>query len=165
MVQTLFKVDNFVWRALYICLTTPAAARHWKWSSGSRCFGACWIGSFPQYPSTRSSRRSPSVLKIKTKHNSHPYKIQLVEKLNKDDLDKRLQIQRLIDDPDLLNTSFSPGCTFYLNSTVSRHNCRYRNDTNPHLFCENHTQHPQKINVICGTSGNNIAGPLLFPVN
>lgn len=112
-----------------------------------------------------------SIIRILKAYKFHPYKIKLVQELNEDDPDRRLQFcevmsQRLIEDPQLLfNICFSDECTFYLNGAVNRHNCRYWNDSNPHLFREVHTQYPQKINVWSGILGNHIIGPLFIPGN
>lgn len=112
-----------------------------------------------------------SIIRILKAYKFHPYKIKLVQELNEDDPDRRLQFceqmsQRLIEDPHLLfNICFTDECTFYLNGAVNRHNCRYWDDSNPHLFREVHTQYPQKINVWCGILGSHIIGPLFIPGN
>jgi len=45
------------------------------------------------------------------------------------------------------NIVFSDEATFELTGNVNRHNCRYWSNINPHWMRENHTQHPQKVNV------------------
>lgn len=104
-------------------------------------------------------------------HKYHPYKFKLVHELNEDDGDRRLQFcedmtQRLNDNPNLLyNICFSDECTFYLNGTVNRHNCRIWSDENPHEFRETHSQYPQKTNVWAGTFGDHVVGPYFLPDN
>ncbi|CAH1962421.1 unnamed protein product [Acanthoscelides obtectus] len=63
-------------------------------------------------------------------HSFHPYKIHLVQELNEDDFDRRLQ--------------------FY-EDMINRHNCRYWFDSNPRIYHEVHTQQPQKLNVWANT--------------
>lgn len=69
-----------------------------------------------------------SIIRILKAHKFHPYKTRLVQELNEDDPDRRLQFceemsQRLIADPDLLfNICFSDECTFHLNGALNRHN-------------------------------------------
>lgn len=88
-----------------------------------------------------------SVLRILEKHKFNPSKIKLVHALNEDHPDIRLQFceemsQRLIEDPQLLfKVCFSDDCTFYLNVAVIRHNCRYWDANNPHLFREIHNKY------------------------
>ena len=111
-----------------------------------------------------------SVQRILKKYKFHPYKIRLVQELNEDDFDRRLQFceimtQRAIDGNFLFNVCFSDECTFFLNGLVNRHNCRYWADTNPRIFHEAHTQHPQKLNVWAGIFGNSIVGPFFLPGN
>jgi len=106
------------------------------------------------------------------KHNKwHPYKIQLLQELTEDDNDRRLQFceimsEIVINDPNyLFNVCFSDECSFFLNGTVNRHNCRYWSDTNPRIYNEVHTQHPQKLNVWAGIFGDHIIGPFFLPGN
>ncbi|XP_023233231.1 uncharacterized protein LOC111632943 [Centruroides sculpturatus] len=72
-----------------------------------------------------------SICRILKTHKFHPYKINLVHQLNKNDFDRRqrfceIMTERLRVDVDyLFNICFSDECTFFLNSTVNRHNCRY----------------------------------------
>ncbi|KAG5894615.1 hypothetical protein JTB14_026146 [Gonioctena quinquepunctata] len=57
---------------------------------------------------------------------------------------------------------FSDEPTFFLNSTVNRHNCCYWSDANPHVFHEIHTQTPQKLNVWAGIFGDRLIGPVFL---
>ncbi|XP_071053327.1 uncharacterized protein [Onthophagus taurus] len=100
----------------------------------------------------------------------HPYKIKLIQELNDDDLDRRqefceIMAERINNNPNFLYVCFSDECTFSLNGEVNRHNCRIWSDTNPHVFREAHTQHPEKLNVWVGILGDHIIGPLFIPGN
>jgi len=66
----------------------------------------------------------------------HPYKIHLVQKLNKDDFDRnkfgKLMMQRTDEESNFLfNIVFSDEATFEVNN-VNRHNCRLWFDKKPH---------------------------------
>lgn len=97
-----------------------------------------------------------SVRKILKNINFHPYKVHLVQELNDDDPDRRVEfcetmMTRIDANPNFLyNTVFSDEATFQLNGEVNRHNCRYWSDANPFWMLESHTQYPQKINVWAG---------------
>ncbi|EFN73065.1 hypothetical protein EAG_00196, partial [Camponotus floridanus] len=94
-----------------------------------------------------------SIRRILKHHKFHPYKIKLLQELNEDDFDRRLQFcevmsERITNNPNFLfNICFSDECSFFLNGTVNRHNCRYWAESNPSIFYETHTQHPKKLNV------------------
>ena len=112
-----------------------------------------------------------SVQRILKKYKFHPYKIRLVQELNEDDFDRRVQFCEIMSERAmqnenfLFNVCFSDECTFFLNGIVNRHNCRYWADTNPRIFHETHTQYPQKLNVWAGIFGNSIVGPFFLPGN
>ena len=65
----------------------------------------------------------------------------------------------------MYNICFSDECSFFLNGLVNRHNSRYGCDTNPRMFQEAHTQHPEKLNVWAGIYGNSLVGPFFIPGN
>ena len=46
---------------------------------------------------------------------------------------------------------------------VNRHNSRYWCDTNPRMFQEAYTQHPEKLNIGTGMYGNSLVGPFFIP--
>lgn len=121
--------------------------------------------------SQASGVSTSSVWRILKKHKFHPYKIKLVQELNEDDNDRRLEFceimsNNLLNNGNLLyNICFSDECTFFLNGEVNRHNCRYWSDTNPHLFRETRTQYPQKLNVWAGILGDHIVGPFFIDGN
>ena len=112
-----------------------------------------------------------SVHKILKKNKFFPYKIQILHELNEDDYDRRIEFcesmcQRIDEDPHLIkNICFSDESTFFLNGIVNRHNCRYWDNENPHIFQEGHTQFPEKINVWAGIYGNEIIGPFFLEEN
>lgn len=112
-----------------------------------------------------------SVHKILTKHKFHPYKMSLVQELNEDDPDRRLQfcedmMPRIENDPNLpFNIVFSDEATFQLSGNCNRHNCRYWSDSNPFWMRESKTQYPQKINVWAGILNNRLIGPFFIEGN
>lgn len=120
---------------------------------------------------TESGVSRSTIQRILKKHKFHPYKISLVQELNEDDNDRRLQFcetmsDRIINNPNLLfNVCFSDECSFFINGTVNRHNCRYWSDNNPRLFHEVHTQYPEKLNVWAGIYGDRLVGPFFIPGN
>jgi transposase len=112
-----------------------------------------------------------SVVRLLKKNKFHPYKIQLVHELNEDDPDRRLQfceeIEGLIRAHPLFvhNIVFSDECCFFVNGAVNKHNCRYWDSENPHIFRESNTQYPEKLNVWAGILGNHILGPFFINGN
>lgn len=112
-----------------------------------------------------------TIRRILKQHKFHPYKIHLVHELNEDDFDRRQEFcevmsERILANANFLfNICFSDECTFYLNSTVNRHNCRYWSDVNPKIFHEVHTQHPLKLNVWAGIFGDRLVGPIFIDGN
>lgn len=111
------------------------------------------------------------VVKLFRKEKYHPYKVQLIHELNKDDPDRRLQfceelMLRCDEDPNFLNNIiFSDEATFCLNGTVHRHNCRYWSRENPHWTQESHSQRQGKLNVWIGIIGRRFLGPYFFEGN
>lgn len=112
-----------------------------------------------------------TIRRILKHHKFHPYKIHLVHQLNEDDFDRRQEFCEIMttridaDENFLFNICFSDEATFFLNSTVNRHNCRYWSDANPHVFHEVHTQFPQKLNVWIGIYGDRLIGPVFLDGN
>jgi len=112
-----------------------------------------------------------SVHKTLRQNNFFPYKIQHFQELGEDDYDRRIQFcelmtERINAQPNFLkNICFSDEASFFLNGFVNKHNCRYWDNTNPHIFREGHTQFPQKVNVWAGILGNKIIGPLFIEEN
>lgn len=128
---------------------------------------------------TLSTRKMSRITGVSTRtirrtfkhHKFHPYKLHLVQGLSEDDYDRRLEFceimsEKIINNPNCTyNICFSDECSFFVDGTVNRHNCRYWADTNPRIFREVHTQHPQKINVWAGVFRNHIIGPFFLPGN
>lgn len=112
-----------------------------------------------------------SVLKILKVNKFHPYKIKLVQELNDDDPDRRIEfcermMEMITQDPQFLeNIVFSDEATFMLNGNVNRHNCRFWSDVKPNWTRDSHTQHPQKLNVWAGIVDDTIIGPFFIDGN
>lgn len=112
-----------------------------------------------------------SVLKVLKQNHYHPYKVRLVQELSEDDFDRRVEfcetmMDRYVQEPNFLaKIVFSDEATFTLHGDVSRHNCRYWSDDNPHWMRESHTQKPEKVNVWAGIVGNHIVGPFIINGN
>jgi len=104
-----------------------------------------------------------SVLKILKNNKFHPYKAHLVQELNEDDFDRRIEfcelmMERIDEDPNFLsNIVFSDEATFQINGNVNRHNCRFWSDANPHWT--------QKLNVWAGILNNAVIGPFFIDGN
>ncbi|KAL3288976.1 hypothetical protein HHI36_003419 [Cryptolaemus montrouzieri] len=101
----------------------------------------------------------------------HPYNIKLVQELNEDDFGRRFHFcetisERVMNNPHyLFHLCFSDECTFFLNGTVNRHNCRYWTDSRPQIFHGIHTLQPQKLNVWVGIYCDHLIGPFFIPGN
>lgn len=101
----------------------------------------------------------------------HPYKMHLVQELNEDDPDRRIEfcdeMMTIINNDNnfLHNIVFSDEATFQLNGHVNRHNFRYYSDVNPHWMVEYHTQYPEKLNVWAGILNNTLIGPFFIDGN
>lgn len=117
--------------------------------------------------STECDVSTTTVKKYLKKQQFHPYKMVILQELNEDDPDRRIEFcelisERILRNPALVRTiCFSDESTFFLNGKVNRQNVRYWADQNPHVFREGHTQYPQKVNVWAGIMGNHIVGPFL----
>lgn len=112
-----------------------------------------------------------TVHEILQKHKFHPFKVHLVQELNEDDPDRRLQFCETMEhliatQPNYLyRICFSDEASFFVNGSVNRHNCRYWSDQNPRWIEEAHTQHPEKLNVWAGIMGNTVIGPFFIEGN
>lgn len=136
------------------------------------------LGHFAMNPSTSIPKVSQlthvsvgSIHKTLKLNKFFPYKIQILQQLSEDDYDRRIEFcetmtQMIQADRNFVkNVCFSDESTFFLNGFVNKHNCRYWDNENPHLFREDHTQYPQKINVWAGILGNEIIGPIFMEEN
>lgn len=109
-----------------------------------------------------------SVLRTLHQNDFKPYKIHLVQELSEDDFDRRIEFGELMMNHIDRNTIrindivFSDEATFMLNGNVNRHNCRFWSDVNPHWVREQHTQHPQKLNVWLGIVAGQFVGPFFI---
>jgi len=86
--------------------------------------------------------------------NLKPYKPKLLQALNEDDPDRRMEfcewiLDTIEEDPTLLDRIlWTDEAIFQTNGRVNRHNCVYWSDTNPHFVIE------QELNtsrvIVCG---------------
>uniref|UniRef100_A0A8D8W2K6 DUF4817 domain-containing protein n=1 Tax=Cacopsylla melanoneura TaxID=428564 RepID=A0A8D8W2K6_9HEMI len=114
----------------------------------------------------------PSTIhKVLKKHKFHPYKLHILQSLDYDDFDRRIEFCEKMtnilaqDNEYLKNVCFSDECCFSLHGSVNRQNVRYWSDENPRVIREQHSQRPEKINVWAGIMGNHIIGPLFYREN
>jgi transposase len=83
--------------------------------------------------------------------NLKPYKPKLLQALNEDDPDRRMQfcewiLDTIEEDLTLLDRIlWTDEATFQTNGRVNRHNCVYWSDTNPHLVIEQELHAPRVI--------------------
>lgn len=109
-----------------------------------------------------------SVYRILKLTKYYPYKIRLLHELDEDDYYRRAEFcelmpNRVLENRNIVyNTCFSDECTFTVAGEVNKHNCRYWSHENHHLYSEQHTQRPQKLNVWAGILGNHIIGPIFI---
>ena len=95
-----------------------------------------------------------SVRNILKTNSFHPYKIQLLHKMNEDDPDRRIQfceemIERNDQNPDFnRRTCFSDEATFKLNGEVNRHNMRFWSAENPHWNEATKSQGEDKVSIL-----------------
>ncbi|EZA52475.1 hypothetical protein X777_08646 [Ooceraea biroi] len=107
-------------------------------------------------------RHKKSVHRILKQVRFHPYKMHLVQELNEDDPNRRVDfcetmMLQINDNPAFVsNIVFSDEATFQLNGHVNRHNCRFWFRENPHWMLEAHTQYPAKLNVWAGIINNTL---------
>ena len=112
-----------------------------------------------------------SIQKILKTNKFHPFKVNLVQELNEDDFDRRVEfceemMARIVEDPNFAsNIVFSDEATFQLNGTLNRHNCRYWAEQNPNWMWEDKTQYPQKLNVWAGILNDQLIGPFFIEGN
>ncbi|CAF3723321.1 unnamed protein product [Rotaria sp. Silwood1] len=101
--------------------------------------------------------------------NLKPYKPRLLQALNEDDPDRRMEFCEWIlvsteEDPTLLDRIlWTDEAICQINGRVNRHNCVYWSDTNPHLIIEQELNVPQVI-VWGGIWSNGVVGPYFFEV-
>jgi transposase len=125
-------------------------------------------------PKTSLRRRSNqlqisvrSLGRIMNQMKFHPYKVQLTQKLEITDHQKRLDLARtflqLSDAHDgfISHLFMSDEAHFHLSGYVNKQNCRYWSAENPRILHEL-PLHPQKVTVWCGMTSERIIGPYFF---
>ncbi|MCP4489021.1 MAG: transposase, partial [Gammaproteobacteria bacterium] len=101
--------------------------------------------------------------------NAHlkPYRPRLLQGLNEDDPDRRIEfcewfIQQAEADTNFVDrVIWTDEATFKLNGHINRHNCVYWSDENPHEVLEKDLNSPG-VMVWAGTSSSGIIGPFFF---
>jgi len=99
--------------------------------------------------------------------NLHPYRPTLLQALNEDDFDRRLQfcevfLSQLDDDIGLVDKIiWTDEASFKLNGIVNRHNCVYWSRDNPHQKME-HVLNLPGLTVFGGISSAGLLGPFFF---
>nr|CAI5846584.1 unnamed protein product [Callosobruchus analis] len=94
-------------------------------------------------------------------------KVMLVQQLDDDDPDRRLQFcewiqEMVIREPGFMGSIiWSDEAQFKLNGTVNRHTCVYWCEENPHITIEKAVNLPG-VNVWCGLSSRGLIGPFRF---
>ena len=130
--------------------------------------------SLEENPSVSTRRRSQqmgmsrsSLQRMLHEMDMFPYKIQLVQELQPQDNEKRLEyamrLQDLVNgDPGFLQKLImSDESHFHLNGFVNKQNCRIWGTANPQVI-QQHQLHPAKCTVWCGITANEIIGPYFF---
>ncbi|CAF1264566.1 unnamed protein product [Rotaria sordida] len=111
-----------------------------------------------------------SVRRIMKELNLKPYKPRLLQALNEDDPDRRLEFSQWVldsirEDPIILDRIlWTDEAIFQTNGRVNRHNCVYWSDTNPHFIIEQELNVPRVI-VWGGIWSNGVVGPFFFEDN
>lgn len=156
--------------------TKPKTGRRKSVTIGNTALNVLLAVQELPHSSTRDLRRDfdisqTSVCRLLKKEKYHPYKVTLVQQLDYEDFDRRMEyceriMARCLENPNFLpNVLFSNEATFMLNGRVNRHNCRYWSEDNPHWMLESHTQRPLKLNVWTSIIGNFIIGPFFIDGN
>ncbi|CAF0981669.1 unnamed protein product [Rotaria sp. Silwood1] len=111
-----------------------------------------------------------SLQRIMKDLNLKPYKPRLLQSLNEDDPDRRLEFcEWILDstekDPTLLDQIWwTDEAIFKINGRINGHNCVYWSDANPHFIIEQELNVPQVI-VWGGIWSNGVVGPFFFEDN
>jgi Helix-turn-helix domain (DUF4817) len=112
-----------------------------------------------------------SVSRTIRKFKFHPYHIQLVQELDQNDFQKRLQfsewaLEKLQQEYNFFDyVLFSDEATFHKNGYVNRHNFHYYDTVNPHFIRPVDHQHRWSLNVWAGIVGSCLIGPYFFDGN
>jgi hypothetical protein len=135
------------------------------------------VGAFTRSPS-KSIRRAEaelnvsrsSIQRVLIQEKFFPYKIQLLQKLNEDDPDRRLEFcewflsRYEVDERVLSLIIFSDEAIFQLDGKVNRQNCRIWGQENPHAVQEV-PLHSEKVMVWAALWSRGIIGPYFFDGN
>ena len=107
--------------------------------------------------------------RIMTDLGLKPYRPRLLQALNEDDPDRRLEfcewiLNSIRQDPTLLDRIFwTDEATFQTNGRFNGHNCVYLSDINPHLIIEQELNVP-RVTVWGGIWSNGVVGPVLLKI-
>ena len=102
--------------------------------------------------------------------NLKPYRPKLLQALNEDDPDRRMEfcewiLDTIEEEPTLLDRIlWTDEAIFQTNGRVNRHNCVYWSDINPHVIIEQELNVPRVI-VWGGIWSNGVIGPYFFEGN
>ena len=135
------------------------------------------LETFTQDPQTSQRRASnelgiarSSLRRIMKHFKLKPYRPRLLQALNEDDPDRRIEfcewlLEESSHDPSLLDRIlWTDEAIFQTNGRVNRHNCVYWSDTNPHLIIERELNVP-RVAVWGGIWSNGVIGPFFFDGN
>ena len=127
--------------------TTPLSTKHVPHPATNEAKQERVLAAMANDPHSSIQKTAPevgispsSVSKILKLHQFHPYKIQILQKLNEDDPDRRVEFcQKMMDNANqnenlIRSICFSDEATFFVNGEVNRHNMRYWSQQNPNWF-------------------------------
>lgn len=109
-----------------------------------------------------------TVQRVLKQYKYHPYKLQLVQGLNIQDFERRLEFIALInvklqDNPQMLEQiCWSDESRFHNNGVVNKHNAHYWSVENPHWIQETEFQTMWGINVWCAVFNGHLIGPHFY---
>lgn len=103
---------------------------------------------------------------MKKKLHFHPYKMQIVQKLNENDYPARVvyaerMLENFSSETRLRNVYYSDEAHFHLGGYVNKQNFRYWSPNNP-MEMHEVPLHSEKVTVWCAMSGREIIGPYFF---
>lgn len=109
-----------------------------------------------------------SVSKILRDNKFHPYHIQLLQELEGNDFERRIQfcewvLNKVEEQPHFFDyVLFADEATFHSNGNVNKHNMHYYATENPHFRRAVDNQHRWSLNVWGGIVGRHVIGPYFF---
>jgi transposase len=112
-----------------------------------------------------------SIVPILKKHKWHQYKMRMLQHVNENDQDRRMEFCEWAVNKLDCGADFSSGilftdeANFYVNGEVNHQNVRYCTDTNPHWMNPSKVQGAGKVMVWCGIWGKKIVGSVFFDTN